>query len=231
VSPRDGAGATSTERRSPQKVFGTGERRDFLSFDSLKSQAPYRPQKASLAARGNDVYETPAEAVCALLKVEDLPKCIWEPAAGPGSIVRALRAAGHEVYATDLCDYGCPDSESGIDFLMEYRAPSGVEAIMTNPPYKLGAQFVEHALDLCPRVYMLLPLTFLEGQRRSAALESGSLARVHVFRKRLPRMHRHGWAGPRATSTVAFAWFCWDSRHRGPTELHRISWGGAPHDR
>jgi hypothetical protein len=168
---------------------------------------------------------------CALLKVDDLPKCIWEPAAGPGSIVRALRAAGHEVYATDLCDYGCPDSESGIDFLMEYRAPSGVEAIMTNPPYKLGAQFVEHALDLCPRVYMLLPLTFLEGQRRSAVLESGSLARVHVFRKRLPRMHRHGWAGPRATSTVAFAWFCWDSRHRGPTELHRISWGGAPHDR
>jgi hypothetical protein len=228
LPPRKASGATSTERRSPQKVFGTDERRDFLSFDSLKTQAAYRPQRAPLSARGNDVYETPAEAVCALVKVEDLPKCIWEPAAGPGSIVRALRAAGHEVYATDLCDYGCPDSESGIDFLMEYRAPSGVEAIMTNPPYKLDAQFVEHALDLCPRVYMLLPLTFLEGQRRSAVLESGSLARVHVFRKRLPRMHRHGWAGPRATSTVAFAWFCWDGRHRGPTELHRIPWGGAP---
>jgi hypothetical protein len=75
---------------------------------------------------------------------------------------------------------------------------------------------------------LLLPLTFLEGQRRSTILESGTLARIHVFRNRLPRMHRHGWDGPRATSTQAFAWFVWNRNHRGPAEVRRISWEAAP---
>jgi hypothetical protein len=57
---------------------------------------------------------------------------------------------------------------------------------------------------------MLLRLAFLESERRSAILESGWLTRVHVFRKRLPMMHRVGWNGPRASSALAFAWFCWD---------------------
>src|SRR5262245_4278152 len=70
----------------------------------------------SLAARGDDLYETPPVAVEALMRVERLPHRIWEPACGPGGIVGILRAAGHRVYATDLNDWGCPDSESGVDF-------------------------------------------------------------------------------------------------------------------
>jgi N6-adenosine-specific RNA methylase IME4 len=41
--PRKAPGATSTERRSPQKVFGTGERRNFPSFDSQKTQVANNP--------------------------------------------------------------------------------------------------------------------------------------------------------------------------------------------
>ena len=109
----------------------------------------------SIAARKDDLYETPPEAVRALLKVESLPESIWEPACGPGSIVGVLRATGHQVYATDLVDYGRPDSLSGVDFLMERAPCCYVGAIVTNPPYKLADQFVEHALTLCPRVIML----------------------------------------------------------------------------
>jgi hypothetical protein len=178
------------------------------------------PGRHSVAARKDDLYETPPEAVQALLKVEGLPESIWEPACGPGSIVGILRAAGHQVRATDLNDYGCPDSESGVDFLME-RAPWD-GAIVTNSPYKLAGQFVAHALTLCPRVIMLLRLAFLESERRSPILENCGLTRVHVFRKRLPMMHRHGWQGPRASSSIAFAWFVWDRAHRGKTELDRI---------
>ncbi len=114
-------------------------------------------------------------------------------------------------------------SESGIDFLLERRAPDGIEAIVTNPPYKLADQFVAHALSLVPRVIMLLRLAFLESERRSPILDSGNLARVHVFKHRLPRMHRHGWTGPRATSSIPFAWFCWDRNHVGPTTIDRIA--------
>jgi hypothetical protein len=129
------------------------------------------------------------------------------------------------VIATDLLDHGCPDAGSPIDFLLERRAPVGVEAIITNPPYKLADQFVAHALRLAPLVVMLLRLAFLESNRRTQILESGQLARVHVFRNRLAMMHRHGWAGPKASSSIPFAWFVWSRDHDGsPATLRRISW-------
>jgi hypothetical protein len=189
--------------------------------------AAFLSKSAPLAERGEDLYETPPEAVRALLAVEEIPSGgIWEPACGPGAIVRVLRAAGYEVWATDLIDYASPDQDRfGIDFLLEHAAPDSIGSIVTNPPFKLADQFVRHALRLCPRVYMLLRLAFLESKRRIDILESGSLERVYVFRDRLPMMHRAGWNGPRASSALAFAWFVWDRSHRGPTELRRISWG------
>jgi len=117
-------------------------------------------QHHSHAERGHDMYETPAQAVHALLLVEQLPLHIWEPAAGRGAIVRILRDAGHVVFASDLVDYGEPTHFSGRDFLLEREAPAGCEMILTNPPFKFAEQFVAHALDLCPRVIMLLRLAF-----------------------------------------------------------------------
>jgi hypothetical protein len=99
-----------------------------------------------------------------------------------------------------------------------------VTTILTNPPYMHANEFVRHALTLAPRVVMLLRLVFLEGQGRSDVLDNGQLARVYVFRNRLQGMHRDGWSGPRASTFMAFAWFCWDREHCGPTELRRISW-------
>jgi hypothetical protein len=181
--------------------------------------------KAALADRKNDLYESPPEAVRALLTAEDLPPVIWEPACGRGSIVRVLRASGRQVYATDLVDYYSSDQDcAGWDFLSERQLPIGVQAIVTNPPFKNAAEFVAHALDLCPRVVMLLRLAFLESTRRAPILDGGHLARVHVFRNRLPMMHRDGWTGPKVSNPTAFAWFVWDRNHRGATELHRLSW-------
>jgi hypothetical protein len=41
-------------------------------------------------------------AVHALLKVERLPRVIWEPAVGRGNIAEVLRAAGHTVISSDV---------------------------------------------------------------------------------------------------------------------------------
>lgn len=189
--------------------------------------------KAALAERGNDLYESPPVAVEALLKAENLPEVIWEPACGPGSIVRVLRAAGKQVYATDLVDYDSPDQdESGWDFLLERQCPIGVQAIVTNPPFKNAEQFVEHGLSLCPKVVMLLRLAFLESERRRKILDCGEFARVLVFRNRLPMMHRDGQgivaAEKQTSSAMAFAWFVWDRNHNGaPIELKRLSWESA----
>ena len=177
--------------------------------------------RAPLAERGNDLYETQPVAVRALLDAEPLPHRIWEPACGPGAIVRELRAAGHDVLATDLIDYQSPDQDfANRDFLLERSLPSDIEAILTNPPFKLVNQFAEHAIKLCPKVCLLLRLAFLESKCRTPILERSPLARIYVFRERLPMMHRAGWQGRRTTNPTAYAWFIWDRAHKGPRTTH-----------
>lgn len=177
----------------------------------------------SYKERGDDCYETPACAVEALLQVEKIPKFVWEPACGPGSIVKVLEANGHYVFDTDLYEYN--DNFHVRDFLVSDMISDVVGCIITNPPYQLAQQFVEKALDLkVPLVIMLLRLAFLESVRRTDILENSGLARIHVFRNRLPMMHRRNWAGPKASSAMPFAWFVWERGYRGPTTIDRISW-------
>ena len=173
--------------------------------------------------RGNDCYSTPPVAVDALLRVEDLPYRIWEPAAGRGAIVRVLREAGHVVTASDIIHYDFPLDFEG-DFLKLTKAPPGTELILTNPPFMHATEFVEQALSLCPRVIMLARLAFLESRRRCGILDTGMLAAVHVFIERLPFLHRDGWTGPRASSAIPFAWFVFDRNHQGSATIDRISW-------
>lgn len=180
-------------------------------------------QRHSLAERRNDLYETPTVAVEALLRVGKLPHRLWEPACGRGAIVRPLRAAGHEVLASDLVDYGDPTHFYERDFLSE-KLPIGCEGIVTNPPYKLAEQFAAHAIAICPLVVMLMRLAFFESERRRDVLENCGLARIHCFRKRLPMMRRADWVGRKGNSGMAFAWFVWDRSHVGPTVIDRISW-------
>jgi hypothetical protein len=179
-------------------------------------------QRHTYDERGFDLYETPAVAVEALLRVEQIPHRIWEPAAGRGAIVRVLRDHGHAVIASDIHNYGNLLFVS--DFLAQERLPAGCEAIVTNPPFRLAEEFVAHALELAPLVIMLLRLAFLESERRCRILEGRGLARVHVFRKRLPMMHRDQWVGRKANSGMAFAFFVCDRNHKGPTTIDRISW-------
>jgi hypothetical protein len=176
----------------------------------------------SYKARGQDCYETPCVAVHALLKVEKLPHKVWEPCCGSGNIAGTLIGAGHAVMASDLHDYNY--GVSGVDFLTTEVRPSA-DAIVTNPPYQLAQKFVERAVDLkIPLVIMLLRLAFLESERRRRVLEFSGLARIHVFRNRLPMMHRRGWDGPKASSAIPFAWFVWERGYKGPTTIDRISW-------
>jgi hypothetical protein len=189
-------------------------------------------QRHPFSDRGHDLYETPPGATRALLKVENLPLHIWDPGCGRGAIVDELRAAGHVALGSDLVDYGRPDCFWRRDFLLETKMPAGCEAIVTNPPFKLAAEFVAHAITLCPYVAMLLRFAFFEagtGPQRKHKLRRHVLdevppARLHVFKNRLPMMHRAGWAGPRANSQTAYAWFVWGpqpcrSHHAAPDQL------------
>jgi hypothetical protein len=177
----------------------------------------------ALTERGLDNYPTPPIAVESLLNAEPdlLHARVWEPAAGAGNIVVVLRKHRIPVIASDIEQNGFDLHDIG-DFLKQERPPNGCRTIITNPPYRLAAEFAEHALSLVPDVFLLLRLAFLESVRRTRLLEHSGLRRVLVFRRRLARMHRQGWAGPKASSSMAFAWFCWRRNYAGPTILSRI---------
>jgi len=207
-------------------------RRFFQSEEKMALDHSCQVQRHALSERGLDLYETPAVATEALLRVENHPRRICEPAAGRGAIVNVLRAAGHEVLASDIADYGDPTHFPGRDFLAEAKLPERCGCILTNPPYRIVEQFVAHALELCPLVVMLLRLAFFEAgsgkqqkhQLRRHVLDGIPPARIHVFRRRLPMMHRDQWDGRKSNSGMAFSWWVWDRNYAGPIVIDRISW-------
>lgn len=207
----------------------------------------------ALDQRGDDLYETPPEAVCAILPVlkdlygslpgvhdENGPWIFWEPCCGPGAIVKVLREAGHCVVASDLVDYG--DRWKGgpgldpfwrRDVLLERLPPFDLDPartiVVTNPPYKIAGEVVRHLRDVVGvrEQWHLLRLPFLEGAGRADLIEPGSgLRTVMVSSRRLPMIHRDGWDGPVAGSSVAYAWFRWvrPDAWPGPAELGRFDW-------
>ena len=81
-------------------------------------------RRHALAARGHDLYETPTEAIYALLQHEEISASVWEPCCGTCAIVKVLRAQGRHVIATDLIDYAVPEQDAmGRDFLRERAVP------------------------------------------------------------------------------------------------------------
>jgi len=166
--------------------------------------------------RRDDFHETPEIAIRGLLSVEAFTGPIWEPACGHGAISRMLEDAGHEVISTDLVERGYGTGR--VDFLMEFapRSPN----IVTNPPFKLAAEFARRAVALTTgKVALLCRLGWLEGRERGQMFAENPLARVWVFSGRLPMMHRNGYDGPKSTSAIAFAWFVWDKAHAGRPTL------------
>lgn len=172
--------------------------------------------------RRPDFHPTPRVGIEALLGVETLSPVVWEPACGDGAISKVLEDAGHDVLSTDLNDWGY--GQPGIDFLMCAAtgiAPEKPFDIVTNPPFKLAEEFVETAMTCGPeKLCLLLRLNWLEGQRRKELFSRHPLARVWVFSKRLPMMHRHDHpTRVQSSSAIAFAWFVWDRAHDGPPTL------------
>lgn len=189
---------------------------------------------ASKATRGDDFYASPYAALPPLLVAEGkrLPRVLWEPACGNGSLVVPLRNRGFDVRATDLNDWGCPDATAGVDFLdayaMKVRAslPADI-GIVTNPPFGIVEQFIDRAVAMSPYVALLLRLAFLESEGRMKWFPRVGLRRVHVIGERLPMMHRFGYDGPKlSTAGMCFAWFIFEpgARKSQQVPVRWISW-------
>lgn len=185
--------------------------------------------------RGQNLYETPVEAMRTLLALERFRPSVLEPACGKGAILRPLEDAGYDVAISDLVDYGTATQHGECQAVADFLGSvSAGRDIVTNPPYgEVLNAFVAHALRVHrpSKMALLLNLNFLAGfddPDRCFAMDENPPARVYVFSRRLPMMHRDGWDGPQASSSMNTAWFVWEfDRHdsySGPAELTRVDW-------
>lgn len=194
---------------------------------------------ASMADRGPDFYASPYAALPPLLVAEGrrMPRAIWEPSCGNGALVLPLRRLGHQVVASDLYDWGCPDSHPEIDFfsnsvtqIADLIPDDGRFGILTNPPFGAVEEYIDRAVGLAPYVALLLRLAFLESEGRMNWWPSVGLQRVHIIAERLPMMHRHNWDGPKLKQAgLCFAWFIFErgKPRRRSVPVRWVSWKEA----
>lgn len=151
--------------------------------------------------KANEAYYTPAwvtEALLPHLRIAP-PAKVHEPADGNGAISRVLRKQGFKVSVSDLT--------RGKDFLQTPCCAAA--AIITNPPYRKGRAFIEHALDLMrPHgiVAMLLRVDFDSAAGRKHLFEDHP-----AFAKRVVLRKRIRWiANSTGSPSYNHCWFIWD---------------------
>lgn len=152
--------------------------------------------------RDDDFYPTPAEATVALLQAAAryIGPVVHEPACGDGSMARVLAMYGFPVIATDLVDRGY--GSGGIDYL---AGPSLAPSVITNPPFKLAARFLEHGCSQRPEFFaLLLKATFWNAGRRADLMER------YPPKMTLPLTFRLDFTGGGAP-TMDCTWYVWGS--------------------
>ena len=115
---------------------------------------------------------------------------VCEPFCGSGNLVIAMRARGLTVHASDIVDRGCPDS-TVLDFLEMTHRPRDCDVLLSNPPFSIAMEIIEHAWRLGFRlVVLLLEPSFLHTADRFERLHPrGHLRRIYPLAERLKDMH------------------------------------------
>ena len=92
-----------------------------------------------MTRRDKDSYPTPRSIIRVVLQRIEWP-CgdVWEPCAGDGRFSHALQSKGWRVIEHDLKD--------GLDFFDWETAQAST--IITNPPFNVMRNFIDHAFDI-----------------------------------------------------------------------------------
>lgn len=168
-----------------------------------------------------DFYATDPKAIDALLEVEDFSKLILEPACWMGHLSQRLVEKWHAVLSSDIVDrwYGLI-----ADF---FSRDEWEWDIITNPPYSLAQEFVEHALKITKpwaKVAMFLKIQFLEGKKRKKFFKKNPPKVVYVFSERImcAKNWDFEWLKRSGGSAVAYAWYIWENGWQWEPVIRRI---------
>jgi len=150
--------------------------------------------------RALDFYPTPPEVTIALMEFLKLKPCrIWECASGNGAMADVLKNYGHDVIETDL--------NTGTDYL---ESKYNVDAIITNPPFNLSAQFIEKALGEADIVAMVLKSQYWHAKSRTELFEKYKPAYILPLTWRPDFLYQERIKGGKTGSpTLEIIWTVW----------------------
>jgi len=167
-----------------------------------------------------DFYPTPSDVTTALLVAlgDRLPvgSRVLEPACGDGAMARVLAAAGHRVTATDLRDdsgYGV----GGVNYLTS--TVDRYDAIFTNPPFNVAAEFIYHSVPNARLVAMLLKSQYWHAARRQKLFDSHPPSDIYALTWRPSFLEAERGSSP----LMDVIWTVWDEQHVGPTRFNQLS--------
>lgn len=190
-----------------------------------------------------DDFPTPPWATRALCEKllahgEDLARQhAWEPACNRGYMAAPLGEYFAGLHATDVHDYGWAGQDWVADFLIDWgQDVPVVDWVITNPPFRLAADFVAQGLKVARRgVAVFLRTAFLEGVERYETLFAPTPERwVMPFVERVVL-----WRGvlldpdvkilnpstgkiEKPTTATSYTWMVWVKGYAGLPELDRI---------
>ena len=141
---------------------------------------------------------------------------------GGGSIASVLVDHDYKVQSMDIVDRGYAGTEV-IDFLATTQDDLNFSPdIITNPPYAIAKEFVEHALDISMdsvKVAMFLKIQFLESEKRYELFKKYPPKKIYVFVNRV-NCGKNG-VFSKESSAVCYAWFVWEKGYKG---LPQVDW-------
>lgn len=167
---------------------------------------------------GDDFYPTPPHATYELLRFEDFPQPILEPACGDGAISQVLIDEGYKVDSSDLVDRGY--GKGGVDFL---KSTKKYPSIITNPPFSgdLTEAFVSQSLKLATRkIAIYCRLQWISGSgRRNNLARNLKIHRVIILGR--IKMKKEG--QEKARGLIDYVWLIWDTDK--PYMGTKLFWG------
>jgi hypothetical protein len=160
-----------------------------------------------------DDFPTPPWATRALIeyvlgdKANLQMQSVLEPACGAGHMVRVLKEYFNDVEYFDAYDYGFGKL---FDFLSYSTKVRSVDWVITNPPFRLGEEFVKQSLKIARiGVAILARTVFIESVGRYRNLfETNPPTTFAQFVERVPMVR--GRLDRSATTATGYAWLVWE---------------------
>jgi len=128
----------------------------------------------------------------------------------------ALAPYFREVVFTDVFDYGFGQLS---DFLKTKHAAQSFDWVITNPPFRLGEDFILRAMEIARcGVAMLARTVFIESVGRYERIfKTNPPSRFAQFTERVPMVK--GRVDKKASTATGYAWLIWEKDRLGKSEL------------